>query len=44
LADAAFGLDQLARELAVDEGAFGLRLEGRDLVVMLHAARWTRWS
>jgi hypothetical protein len=32
-------MDQLARELAVDEGAFGLRLEGRDLVAMGQAAR-----
>ena len=32
-------MERLARELAVDEGAFGLRLEGRDLVRMRQEAR-----
>jgi len=30
-------MDRLARELAVDEGVFGFRLEGRDLVAMPQA-------
>ena len=32
-------MDRLARELAVDEDAFGFRLEGRDLVAMPQAVR-----